>query len=96
MIAIRKEESDVVDDDEKSNKDTIVQGIFKKELLKIFPKFSEKNPENGNEFLFIRGVMPTLHVHSAVSGTVRRTTWAIQVLGKSQTAHRTARQTSGI
>lgn len=53
MIVMRKEESQV-DNDERSDEDTIVQEIFKKELLKIFPKFSEKNPENGNEFLFIR------------------------------------------
>jgi len=71
MIAIRKEESDTVGNDKGSDEDTIVRGIFKKELLKIFPKFSEKNPENGNEFRFVRDVMPTLHVHGAVSGTVR-------------------------
>lgn len=92
---MQKREPDV-SDDERPDEDTIVWGIFKKELLKTFPKFPEKNLENGNEFLFIRGVMPTLHVYDAVSGMVRRTTRAIQVLGKSQTAHHTARQTSGI
>jgi hypothetical protein len=46
MIAIRKEESDVVGSDERSDEDTIVQGIFKKEILKIFPKiFGEKSGE---------------------------------------------------
>lgn len=45
MIAIRKEESDesvVDDDDERSNKDTIVQGIFKKELLNFSQNFPRK------------------------------------------------------
>lgn len=60
--------------------------IQQRTLLKIFPKFFEKNPENEIKFLFIREIMPTLHMRGAVSGTVRRTSRAIRVLRKLQTA----------
>lgn len=66
---------------------TIVRGICSEER---YPKFLEEDPrEVESNSLFIREVMPTLHVRAAVSGTVRRAHHgAIPVPGKSQTAWR--------